>query len=107
MRLAESAQLNETVGRDLAETRERIDRLAKGEDVAGGLHAPMTREELIAKMGLSKREVWRMDATAALSSAGLFDEMLEKSKKASLKASERASDAVKLRMLRDHISGHD
>jgi hypothetical protein len=80
-----------------ATARDRVARLKKGETVSGGFGKPRTLEDMIAALGMSKRELRRCRAVAELcQSESDFKTMVNEI----TRAADRSYDAVIFRMLR-------
>jgi hypothetical protein len=59
-----------------AAAKERLDRLARGEPVAGGFGKPMTLKEVIKAIGWTAIDLRRIRLTGAISKAGGFDMLI-------------------------------
>jgi hypothetical protein len=77
--------------------RDRVEKLKKGEALSGGLGKPRTREDVIAALGLSKRDVRRCLALAELCQSESDREAVQNE---ITRATHRSREATIFRMLR-------
>jgi hypothetical protein len=97
-RVAEIKPLIENAEAKATTARDRIARIKQGEAVGGGLGKPRTREEMIALMGLSKKEVRHCLALAELTpEEGDFEHVMRELRL----AKDRAEHATVNRLLRN------
>jgi hypothetical protein len=81
-----------------AAAKERLDRLARGEPVAGGFDKPMTIKDVIKATGWTASDVRRALLTYAISEAGGFDMLMAEIHRRHERAENSARRAVAARL---------
>ena len=77
--------------------KDRIERLAKGEDVSGGLGKPMTRKDLLKAAGISESQARHAQRVHSLDTA-TFKEFVQ----AGIEGMHRGSKSAERKFLRKH-----
>jgi hypothetical protein len=95
--MAEVKPLIKNADAKAATARDRVARIKNGDAVSGGLGKPRTREDVIAMLGMSKREVSRALALAELCETKFA---LKEVTNEITRASHRSRDATIFRLLR-------
>jgi hypothetical protein len=91
-----------------ANARERVERLKRGEDVAGGLERPKTYKEWLKWLGWNATDVRHARLLGEMDELGLWDEFMQESHKRR-EAGERARDRAAARAVlrrRSNGDGH-
>ena len=93
---AAEAQAN-AAAEKAAVAKDRIERLAKGEDVKGGLGKPMTRKALLKAAGVSESFMRHCERVGSLGDV-LFEEFVQ----AGIEGMHRGSKSAERKFLRKH-----
>jgi hypothetical protein len=81
----------------VAVAKDRIKRLAKGEDVSGGLGKPMTRKALLKAAGITESQARHAERVHSLGDA-LFEDFVQ----AGIEGMHRGSKSAERKFLRNH-----
>jgi hypothetical protein len=83
-----------------AAASERVERIKKGDDVQGGLGKPIDYRAILHKAGMTDRDIWECMDMAELFEFDTDETEFKKFMDESVKASQRASEAVMRKLLR-------
>jgi ATP-dependent exoDNAse (exonuclease V) beta subunit len=89
----------EAATKEVCAARDRLDRLAKGDDVKGGLGKPIDLDEVLRKAGVTKKELRRWKQIALISDLGAGDELLNET----IKSFRRAETATHRKVLKKTV----
>jgi hypothetical protein len=89
----------EAATKEIAAANGRLDQLAKGEDIKGGLGKPVDVEKMLRDAGVTAKEMRQWRQTAFISDMGAFDELLKESQS----SMRRAEAAAHRRVLRKTV----
>jgi hypothetical protein len=95
----------EAATKQIAAANARLDQLAKGENVKGGLGRPVDPEKILRDAGVTAKELRRWKQTAFISDMGAFDELLKEAtssmRRAEVAAHHRILKKTAIQALRD------